>query len=361
MSGTSMDGIDAVLLRLSDTEIAMIGSHSRPWPEDIRQQMLALATPGENEIDRLGALDVLAGRQFGAAALELLSTTGISASDVTAIGSHGQTIRHRPEASPPFTLQIGDPNSIAEQTGITTIADFRRRDMATGGEGAPLVPAFHANLFQHPDEARAVLNIGGIANLTLLPKSGNGIVTGFDTGPGNCLLDSWIRHHQGQPYDKNGNWAASGKPHAELLATLLGDSYFQRSPPKSTGPEHFSLNWLEGHLAPHPKLPTEDIQATLTTLTAESISQALHNAALDCERLLVCGGGIHNNHLIEELRSRLGQLQLESTETYGVHPDWVEAAAFAWLARRTIRGETGNLSSVTGASHPSILGGIYPA
>lgn len=361
MSGTSMDGIDAALLQFSDTDMELIASHSQPWPQGLRQQMLALATPGENEIDRLGVLDALAGQQFAAAALQLLDKTGIPAGDITAIGSHGQTIRHRPGASPPFSLQIGDPNRIAEQTGITTIADFRRRDMAAGGEGAPLVPAFHADIFQHPDEARAILNIGGIANLTLLPKASDSTVTGFDTGPGNCLLDSWIRHHQNQPYDENGDWAASGKPDTDLLATLLSDSYFQRRSPKSTGPEYFSLGWLEHHISCQPSLPPEDIQATLAALTAESISRALGDAAPDCRRVLVCGGGVHNSHLMGALRAQLGQTQLESTEAYGLHPDWVEAAAFAWLARRTLRGETGNLSSVTGASHASILGGIYPA
>ncbi|MFC1684738.1 anhydro-N-acetylmuramic acid kinase [Pseudomonadota bacterium] len=361
MSGTSMDGIDAALIQSSDSAIELIATHSLSWPEDIRQQLQTLATPGDNEIDRLGRLDAVAGDHFAQAALELLDNAGIAAHRVTAIGSHGQTIRHRPQASPPFTLQIGDPNRIAEQTGITTIADFRRRDMAAGGEGAPLVPAFHAYIFQSQDEYRVILNIGGIANLTALPTDPESPIFGFDTGPGNCLLDAWIQRHHKQPYDGNGEWAATGKTDKNLLKRMLDDGYFQRASPKSTGPEYFSLAWLETCLAKFPEIAPADVQATLVTLSANSIAGEILKAAPECQRVLVSGGGVHNAHLMTQLREQLTSCPVTSTEEYGLHPDWVEAAAFAWLAQQTLHGRPGNLPAVTGAKHPVILGGIYPA
>lgn len=361
MSGTSMDGIDAALIQSSDSGIKLIASHNTPWPKEIRHQLQALASPGDNEIDRLGTLDAATGEQFAKAALALLDNAGVSAQEVTAIGSHGQTIRHRPQATPPFTLQIGDANLIAELTGITTIADFRRRDMAAGGEGAPLVPAFHANLFQNPQEYRVVLNIGGIANLTALPKDAELPIFGFDTGPGNCLLDAWIQRHHKRPYDENGRWAASGNTDSRLLNRMLDDDYFQRSPPKSTGPEYFSLAWLEAHLAHFPEITPTDVQATLVTLSATSIATAIREATPDCQRLLVSGGGIHNTTLVTQLSQLLSPCPVVSTEKYGLHPDSVEAAAFAWLAQQTLLRKPGNIPAVTGAGHPVILGGIYPA
>jgi len=362
MSGTSMDGIDAALVRFPHHGTELVETYCHPWPAALQQGLLELTAPGDNEIDRLGELDILVADEFASAALQLLAKANIPASAVTAIGSHGQTIRHRPTAKNAFTLQIGDPNRIAEQTGITTVADFRRRDMAAGGEGAPLVPAFHHTLFSSDKEYRCILNIGGIANITQLPPQNDAErIIGFDVGPGNCLLDSWATRHIHLPFDAQGEWAASGKVNSSLLEHLLGDDYFNRPPPKSTGREYFNLEWLEGLLSQHPKLPPEDVQATLTALTAQSIASAIQDVAPDCQQILVCGGGIHNPTLMEQLRRKLPQYHIESTGRFGADPDWVEAIAFAWLARQTMLGLPGNLPSVTGARHPVILGGIYQA
>ena len=358
MSGTSVDGIDAALVRFPADNIELIATYSHPWPAPLQRQLQNLATPGDNEIDRLGELDILAADEFASAAQAVLAKANISPSAVAAIGSHGQTIRHRPDAKHPFTLQIGDPNRIAEQTGVTTVADFRRRDMAAGGEGAPLAPALHSALFGSNEQCRCILNIGGIANITLLPP-GQAAVTGFDTGPGNCLLDSWAAQHIRTPFDKDGAWAATGKVHPALLKQMLADGYFSRLPPKSTGREYFNLAWLERLTGQHPEITAVDIQATLVTLTAQSISNAIKAAAPDCQQLLVCGGGVHNPLLMAQLQQALPACHIESTRRYGADPDWVEAIAFAWLARQTLLGLSGNLPSVTGARHPVILGGIY--
>jgi len=359
ISGTSMDGIDAALVRFPKNSIELIATYSHPWPNQLQQQLKTLFTPGDNEIDQLGELDILAADEFAAAAQRVLTKANIPASSVAAIGSHGQTIRHRPDAEAPFTLQVGDPNRIAECTGITTVADFRRRDMAAGGEGAPLVPALHNTLFSSNEEYRCILNIGGIANITLLPPQDEAAITGFDTGPGNCLLDSWAARHIHIPFDKHGGWGATGKIQPALLKQMLTDSYFDRPPPKSTGREYFNLEWLEGLLHLHPRLLPEDIQATLVALTAQSIGNAIKATAPECRRILVCGGGIHNPALLEQLQHALPHCCIESTSHYGADPDWVEAIAFAWLARQTMLGLAGNLPSVTGAHHPVILGGIY--
>ncbi len=359
MSGTSMDGVDAALVRFPHQRAELIATHCHPWPTTLRQRLQSLTTPGDNEIDRMGELDVLAADEFALAAQQLLLKANVSASAVTAIGSHGQTIRHRPGAETAFTLQIGDPNRIAERTKITTVADFRRRDVAAGGEGAPLVPAFHYTLFHSSEEYRCVLNIGGIANITLLPPQDNAEIIGFDTGPGNCLLDSWSNRHIQTPFDKDGEWGATGKVHSALLKSMLADSYFSRPPPKSTGREYFNLEWLEGLLIRHPGLSPKDIQATLTALTAQSIISAIKAAAPNCQHVLVCGGGVHNRALLKQLQHEFPQCGIESTHHLGVDPDWVEAIAFAWLAQQTMLGLSGNLPSVTGAVHPVILGGIY--
>ena len=361
MSGTSMDGIDAALVRFPDEHsVELIETYSHPWPATLQQELQSLTTPGDNEIDQLGELDILVANEFASAALKLLAKANISAPAVTAIGSHGQTIRHRPDAKNAFTLQIGDPNRIAEQTGITTVADFRRRDMAAGGEGAPLVPAFHNTLFRSSKEHRCILNIGGIANITVLPPQDEAVtIIGFDTGPGNCLLDSWINQHSHLPFDKQGKWAATGKIVPSLLEHLLADSYFSRPPPKSTGREYFNLEWLERSLSQHPGLSPEDVQATLAVLTVQSIIHSIKSSAPDCQQVLVCGGGVHNPVLMEQLQHELPQFRIESTSHFGADPDWVEAIAFAWLARQTMLGLPGNLPSVTGARHPVVLGGIY--
>ncbi|MCP4993333.1 MAG: anhydro-N-acetylmuramic acid kinase [Gammaproteobacteria bacterium] len=360
MSGTSMDGIDAVLVRFETDQPQVLAHYTQPWSDSLQTQLRALSQPGDNEIERLGILDGEVANAFSSATKQLLKQSSTSPESVVAIGSHGQTIRHRPEAFIPFTLQIGDPNRIAELTGITVVADFRRRDMAAGGEGAPLVPAFHQALFQQPSESRAILNIGGIANLTLLPANTGQPVSGFDTGPGNTLLDAWCRRHLQQPMDKNGDWAASGTTDQSLLTDLLDDPYFKRPPPKSTGPEYFSLEWLEKHLESHPGISADCCQATLLTLTVETIAMELERGE-ECQRLLVCGGGIHNRKLMTELRHRLPEIAVESSLNYGLDPDLVEATAFAWLAKRTLQDLPGNLPAVTGAERPVVLGGIYPA
>ncbi|MGH8307500.1 MAG: anhydro-N-acetylmuramic acid kinase, partial [Gammaproteobacteria bacterium] len=288
-----------------------------------------------------------------------LKQSRLSNQDIRAIGSHGQTVRHRPGGPHPFSLQIADPNIIAARTGIATVADFRRRDMALGGQGAPLVPAFHHAVFADPNETRAVINIGGIANLTLLSAQ-NGPVSGFDTGPGNLLMDAWSREHLHAPYDENGTFAASGNVDEILLRRLLADEYFQRPPPKSTGREHFSQAWL-GKALVDTKLPAADVMATLCELTARCIADAVRKQTPRVSRVLLCGGGIHNAHLVKRLAALLPACELSTTNEFGIAPDWVEAMAFAWLARETLARRPGNLPAVTGAREPAVLGAIYPA
>jgi anhydro-N-acetylmuramic acid kinase len=360
MSGTSVDGIDAALVSVPAAgPLTLKTTHQHPFPPAVRDAIQSLMQPGDNELERAGELDMRLGQLFAEAALALLHKSGLRPEDIHAIGSHGQTIRHRPLATPPFTRQIGNPSVIAEQTGITTVADFRARDMAAGGEGAPLVPAFHQWLFRKSGVNRVIVNIGGIANLTWLPAAGHDAVLGFDTGPGNTLLDQWISREQGQRYDRNGAWAAGGQVQAELLARLLADEYFAKPPPKSTGREHFHLAWLEQRLTGKPT--PEDVQATLAELTAASIAQALQLLPAVAREVYVCGGGSHNRHLLERLRTRLPGTTVATTEALGFDPDWVEAAAFAWLAHRTLARQAGNLPSVTGARRAVPLGGIYLA
>jgi len=299
---------------------------------------------------------------------ELLAVAGVDARDVVAIGSHGQTIRHRPagaayDGQHPFTWQIGDGNVIAERTGITTVADFRRRDVAAGGHGAPLLPALHAALLRSPDESRAVLNLGGIANLTLLPRASQdspGDVRGFDTGPANALLDAWCERHTGARFDADGAFAARGRVDDGLLAQLLADHWFAQPPPKSTGREQFHLDWLQARLGQASRAP-EDVQATLLELTAATIADALRATQPGTTRVLACGGGVHNPRLLERIAARLPGVVVESTAVHGVDPDFVEAMGFAWLARQTLASRPGNLPSVTGARAPRVLGAIHPA
>jgi len=357
MSGTSLDAIDAVLIDFNEP-FELIETHSEPITESLRQEILALCYPGDNAIHRMGEADVKLGRLFAKNVLQLLKKANISAEDIRAIGSHGQTIRHVPDAEFPFTLQIGDPNSIAAITGITTIADFRRRDMALGGQAAPLVPAFHEYLFRDTSENRWVLNIGGIANLTFLPADSSQSIMGFDTGPGNTLMDAWCRKHDMGQYDKDGEWAASGRYDDALLQQLLQDSYFLKKPPKSTGREYFHLDWLQKHLSQ--TLKPEDIQATLLALTTKSITNAIDSYPIKAKKVFLCGGGVHNRHLVLLLKTLDKNLEILSTESAGLHPDWIEAAAFAWLARQTLAGKPGNIPTVTGAENATVLGAIYP-
>ncbi|MDA8360987.1 MAG: anhydro-N-acetylmuramic acid kinase [Gammaproteobacteria bacterium] len=359
MSGTSADGVDAVVAHFGDRPHLRILAHwHEPYSPALRARILALMTPGSDEIDRMGALETELAEIFAAAADRVRGAANLQRHDIRAIGSHGQTLRHRPARRQAFTLQIGDPSRIAERTGITTVADFRRRDMAAGGQGAPLVPAFHRWLFWDERHNRAIVNIGGIANVTLIGRDPSAPVVGFDTGPGNALLDAWIQHNLGLPYDERGAWAARGHPHPPLLLTLLQEPYFAATPPKSTGREHFTLAWLEAHLTQHPEIAREDVQATLTRLTAQTIVAAIRHA--DVDELFVCGGGSANDSLMREVRMLFAG-PVDTTSALGLAPDLVEPTAFAWLAAQTLAGRPGNLPSVTGATHAAVLGGIYPA
>ncbi len=359
ISGTSMDAIDAGLLDLSTPVPQLRASHSEPLPDSLKQRLQALIHGEHPSLSELGQLDTLLGRCFADATNHLLTASGTAARDVQAIGSHGQTVWHQPDGDAPFTLQIADPNIIAEGTGITTVADFRRRDLAVGGQGAPLAPAFHAAVFQSSDEERVVLNLGGMANITRLPTDDSPVI-GFDTGPANVLLDIWCLGHQGSAYDADGAWAATGTIHDGLLDALLDEAYFDLPPPKSTGREVFNAHWLQQALDRLPTIPdAKDVQATLVELTAVTVSEALRNHAPTAAHLLVCGGGAHNRYLLARLASHLPGLIVETTAEYGLAPDWVEAAAFAWLAQQTLEGKPGNLPAVTGATRPVVLGAIY--
>lgn len=362
MSGTSVDGIDAALVDFSDNRCQVVATHYSPYSADLRRQILSLCHQGDDEIKRLGELDVILGKEFARSVHALLQQRPVSGQTVQAIGSHGQTIRHHPQHTYPFTLQIGDPNIIAAETGITTIADFRRKDIAVAGQGAPLVPAFHHYVLASAASDRTVVNIGGIANVTLLPRQSDQAVIGFDTGPGNVLLDAWINKHQNVQHDQHGAWGRQGAILPGLLENMLSDAYFRLPPPKSTGREHFHLAWLEKHLQEYGKsFAPVDVQATLTELSARSIIDAVRNNISQGE-ILVCGGGSHNDFLMTRLRELARtDFQVDTTQKYGIDPDWVEAVAFAWLARQTLNRKPGNLPSVTGANRASVLGGIYYA
>ena len=360
MSGTSLDGIDAVAVRLVDNmPPELVATRQHPLPADLRNELSSLTRPGPDELQRMGAADVHLGRELARAVNTLLKDAGIAADAVRAIGSHGQTLRHNPGGDTPTSLQIGDPNIIATETGIVTVADFRRCDMAAGGQGAPLVPAFHRAVFARPGEHRAILNIGGIANLTLLPANPTAPVTGFDTGPGNALMDAWIRRHRNRPYDEGGEWAASGRVHPELLAALLDDPYFREAAPKSTGRDRFHLDWAAARWPGLEQIAPADVMATFLELTAVTIRDALLATAPDTERLLVCGGGVHNRQLMGRLQALLPEITVGSTAEACLDPDWIEAMAFAWLARQRLAGLPGNVPSVTGATRPVVLGGLY--
>jgi anhydro-N-acetylmuramic acid kinase len=362
MSGTSMDAIDAALVKVRQDGAELVSCLEYPIKPALREEIKALSQSGADEIERLGQLDRRLGQYFAQATLDLLSQAGVDRRRVRAIGSHGQTIRHRPASAAagcdsPFTLQIGDPNTIAEITGITTVADFRRRDIAAGGEGAPLAPAFHAAAFSKPGGKRAIINIGGIANITLLD---GGPVRGFDSGPGNTLLDHWVNEHRGQRYDHEGSWAAEGSVDEALLQQLLGHPYLQAAPPKSTGKEVFNLDWLKDQLAHFPDLQPGDVQATLAEFTASSIQLALQQQGDAIEEIYICGGGAANGDLMRRIYRLANPAHLGTTSELGCDPAWVEAAAFAWLAHRTLEGLSGNLPAVTGAIAERVLGAIYP-
>jgi len=355
MSGTSLDGVDAVLVDFSADLPRTLATFWQPYSDDIRRQTLKLQTAQPDEIHAAALLANDLARCYADAVRQLLADAGIDAARVAAIGCHGQTIRHQPAAG--YSVQLNNPALLAELTGISVVADFRSRDIAAGGQGAPLVPAFHASVFGDPQKHRAILNVGGIANLTDLNPGQP--VRGFDCGPGNLLLDAWIERHQGQRYDEAGQWASRGQVLPELLRRLLADAFFAADPPKSCGRDEFNLPWLERHLSGGER--AEDVQATLLELTAVAATQAIDRWCGNPDELFVCGGGARNQALMARLQHHLPNRRVASTDSLGQPADWVEAVAFAWLAWRTLRGEPGNLAQVTGARGPRVLGAIYPA
>ena len=362
ISGTSADGIDAALVRFDGDatharpELAF--GRTYPWDPALRARLVELGQrTAMLTLDEVGELDVRIGRAFAQAAKAAIEASGVATADIAAIGSHGQTLRHRAQGEIPFTLQLGDPSTIAERCGLRVVADFRRRDVAAGGHGAPLVPAFHAATLHSDAEDRAALNLGGIANFTLLPA--NGAVRGFDTGPANGLMDAWCLRHSGQAYDMGGGFAAQGRIDEALLARLLDEPWFALPPPKSTGRDQFHLAWVEskvrGDEAP------ADVQATLLALSVRTIADALRAAQPHTQRVIACGGGVHNPLLMAALAAAMPGSVVESSAMHGLDPDFVEAMAFAWLARETLAGRPGNLPAVTGAAGPRVLGAIYPS
>lgn len=359
MSGTSLDGVDVVLVDFSQYPPKLISSYDHPIPSPLKQKLLKTIQPNWlGSLKDIGILNHQLGQLFADATIAFIKQKHIEKNLISALGSHGQTLWHQPHGKNPFSMQLGDASLIAEKTGITTVSDFRSRDIAAGGQGAPLAPAFHREFLSHPNKNRVILNIGGIANITTLPsKASNNKINGYDTGPGNGLIDAWITFSNNKTYDKDGDWAKSGHILPEVLSILLSDDYFSKLPPKSTGKEEFNLGWLEQMLndALHLHRP-EDIQATLTELTAQSIAD---NISIDCDELFICGGGVHNKFLIERLKFHLPQINIDSTEVLGIHPNWMEAIAFAWLAKRTIESNTSNLPEVTGALGKRILGAIH--
>lgn len=357
ISGASMDGVEAAALQVDAAGMKVLGAVHVDYPDSLSRRLhAAVADPAGCNLDTLGTLDAQIGEVFAAAALRLLEDTGLPPGAVRAIGSHGQTVLHRPRAAIPFTLQIGDANRIAERTGIDVVADFRRRDLAAGGEAAPLVPAFHAAAFGRAGEARAVVNIGGIGNVTLLQADGR--VSGFDTGPGNCLMDLWVQEHQGEPYDEDGQLAASGSVDPKLLDLLLEEPYLALPAPKSTGRELFNRPWLQKVLARH-AAPIADVQATLCEFTAATIAAAVSAGGFSPTQLLVCGGGAFNGELMRRLAARLPGVPVRPTGTAGIPPEQVEAAMCAWLAHQFLAGRPGNLVAVTGARGPRVLGALH--
>lgn len=356
MSGTSLDGLDIALIEQSE-KTSLLATHYLPMPEELRAELLALCAPGPDELARAAMVEQRWVRLAAQGIHSLLKQQELSPTSIRAIGSHGQTIRHEPARG--FTVQIGNPALLAELTGISVVSDFRRRDVAAGGQGAPLVPAFHEALFAEQHNYRAVLNIGGFSNLSLLAPDQP--ARGFDCGPGNVLMDAWIQRQHGDSYDRDGAWAASGKVQPKLLDALLSDPFFKTQGPKSTGRELFNLNWLDQHLDKQLHYAEADVQATLLELTAISISKALLSAQRETDELLVCGGGAHNRTLMTRLAALLPHCVVNSTQAHGVPADWVEAMAFAWLAHCCLEGIPANRPSVTGACGLRVLGAIYPA
>lgn len=362
MSGTSLDGIDAVLADFDSSRPQVLGYCSAAFPPELKAELLALNAPANNELHRAALAANALARLYATQVDELLIQCGVSAQSVQAIGAHGQTVRHRPQEfdGTGYTLQLNNPALLAELSGIAVVADFRSRDVAAGGQGAPLVPPFHQSFFGQTDSALAVLNIGGISNITVLDPAAPELL-GFDCGPGNTLMDAWCQAHMGQAFDEGGAWAASGHIQTSLLNRMLAEAFFSKSPPKSTGRDLFNSAWLTNQLANIGGLAPQDVQATVTELTAVACASSLLGVAPHCKVLKVCGGGALNRYLMARLQVALPDCTVTSTADAGLPPLQVEATAFAWLARQTVLGKTSSLKSVTGAKGARILGAIYPA
>jgi anhydro-N-acetylmuramic acid kinase len=358
MSGTSIDSIDVAAMTFTGGKLQLLGTHAEPIPDLLKQQIVDLCQPGKDSVQLLCETDNQLGELFSKAALALMHTENIRPNQVAAIGSHGQTVRHSPPKSgaTPFTQQIGDANIIAARTGCNVVADFRRKDMALGGHGAPLVPAFHKTLFSDAESNRVIANIGGISNITALPIGGS--CYGFDTGPGNLLLDVWCAKHTGNGFDDRGSWGATGQACHKLLDQLMAHPFISQAAPKSTGREMFNLAWLEQQLSDS-SLTAEDVQATLVSFTAQSLAGAINTLSESVDEVYICGGGVFNDQLVAQLQTALGSTPLHSTQKLGLDPTWVEACAFGWLARQRLHHQPGNLPSVTGASRETTLGALY--
>ena len=371
MSGTSLDGIDTVLVAFTEQKTQLLDSHFLAYPAALRAQILALQQPTENELEKTALIGNALANLYALAVDQLLAKAQISADQIIAIGCHGQTIRHQPgfKDGIGFSLQIGNAALLTELSGISVVSDFRSRDIAAGGQGAPLVPAFHQAVFTHPQLSRAIINIGGIANITYLgPSAGSteaasahtkNCVDGFDTGPGNMLLDAWIKQHLNLDYDANGDWASTGVSLPALLTSLLDEPYFALAPPKSTGRDLFNANWLEQKLAKNAAAQPQDVAHTLVDLTVQTIYSALINHCGELDEVYLCGGGARNQLLVKKLQALLGKVRCHSTDRLGIGADWLEAVAFAWLAKQCMDKNTANLAQVTGAQGARILGAIY--
>ena len=357
MSGTSVDGVDCSIVAFEGNRVEVISTHLEECPNELKENILTISEGSKVSLKFLGETDIAVGKLFASVVKKQLKETKINPKAIRAIGSHGQTVWHQPSGNYPFTMQIGDPNVICQQTGITTVAGFRQKDVANGGQGAPLAPLFHKEFFHRNDRDRVIINIGGIANITILPKDGS--CSAYDIGPGNVLMDYWNLKEQGKPYDKNGEWAATGKCDQGLLKKMLEEPYLKKSPPKSTGRELFNGVWLESIISRYNRhLKTEDVQATLTVFTSKCIADAVNKLAEDPE-VYICGGGVHNSCLMNDLKTGIENCLVMTTSVLGLEPDWVEAATFAWLAKKTIKGEKLETAPFTGATEPCILGGVY--
>jgi anhydro-N-acetylmuramic acid kinase len=366
MSGTSLDGVDGVIADISPGKFVVLAHVDEPLPPDLRAELLALNSPGPNELHRAALAANALMQVYATVVAQLMHTTATSPIDIRAIGAHGQTVRHQPHnhiglSGRGYTLQLCNPALLAELTGINVAADFRNRDVAAGGQGAPLVPVFHQSVFGLSGQTNAVLNVGGMANLTVIGPELSTDLLGFDCGPGNVLLDAWCQQHTGQPFDSGGHWAAGGSVDNKLLAIMRADPYFALPAPKSTGRDLFNQSWLDAHLDKRPDVSVQDVQATLLELTASACCDCVDTYAKDSESVIVCGGGAFNLRLMQRLQTLLPRHRVESSSEAGLPPQQVEAAAFAWLARKTMCHEALNLENITGAKGARIAGAVYPA